>query len=292
MSDNQLALRNTGIINNYDDAERAAVAMAKSGFFTDAADASKAIVKILAGRELGFGAFASMTGIFIIKGKPSLSANLMAAAVKGSTRYDYRVCEMTDEACELAFFEKGVEVGRSRFTAADARRAETQNMGKFPRNMLFARAMSNGAKWYCPDLFSGAAVYTPEELGATTDEYGNVLDLKVTMPEPVKMPEPDKPASAPAAPAQPEQARMSIETAEAEMSKTANAPYGTLPTATLSQYLHGLTSTKKPPTDEQKLKADAIRVILDARSHGRPVQTMSETGEREQPVEMDFPAEQ
>ncbi|RDT44717.1 hypothetical protein DXF87_27490, partial [Enterobacter roggenkampii] len=37
-------------------------------------------------------------------------------------------------------------------------------MDKFPKNMLFARAMSNGVKWFTPDVFSGP-VYTPEELG-------------------------------------------------------------------------------------------------------------------------------
>jgi hypothetical protein len=40
-------------------------------------------VKVLAGRELGFGPFASVNGIHVIKGKPGIvSANLMAAAVK------------------------------------------------------------------------------------------------------------------------------------------------------------------------------------------------------------------
>jgi hypothetical protein len=30
--------------------------------------------------------------------------------------------------------------------------------------MLYARALSNGAKWYCPDVFGGP-IYTPDELG-------------------------------------------------------------------------------------------------------------------------------
>ena len=54
-------------------------------------------------------------------------------------------------------------------------KAGTKNMDKFPRNMLFARAMSNGQKWYCPDAFNGATVYTPEELGAETDENGDII---------------------------------------------------------------------------------------------------------------------
>lgn len=62
--------------------------------------------------------------------------------------------------------------------ASDAAKAGTQNMGKFPRNMLFARCISNGVKWFCPDIFLGAPVYTPEELGATVDDDGTVVELK------------------------------------------------------------------------------------------------------------------
>ncbi|MDV2997021.1 MAG: hypothetical protein N4J56_006726 [Chroococcidiopsis sp. SAG 2025] len=139
--------------------------------------AAQAVVKILAGAELGFPAFSSMCGIFIIKGKPAIGANLMAAAVKRSTRYDYRVLELSDRICKIAFFDGGREIGRSEFSASDAQKAGTQNMGKFARNMLFARAMSNGCRWFVPDIFLGAAVYTPEELGATVDEEGNVIEI-------------------------------------------------------------------------------------------------------------------
>lgn len=150
---------------------------AKSGFFSDTRDAAQAIVKIMAGQELGFGPIASMTGVYIVKGRVSLSANLIAAAIKRSGPYNYRVREHGDEACEIEFFEHGQSVGTSRFTATDAKRAGTQNMDKFPRNMLFARAMSNGAKWYCADIFGGP-VYTPDELGARVDgETGEVIDI-------------------------------------------------------------------------------------------------------------------
>jgi hypothetical protein len=156
--------------------------LAKSGFFADTRDAGQAIVKVLAGKELGLGAIAAMTGIYIVKGRVSLSANLMAALVKRSGKYNYRVVEHTAAACEIAFFEGGEEVGRSRFTAEDARKAGTQNMDKYAKNMLFARAMSNGVKWFCPDVTGGPA-YTPEEMGAREDGEGNVIEVT---PEPVK----------------------------------------------------------------------------------------------------------
>ena len=167
--------------------------LARSGYFEDAKDAAQAAVKILAGAELGFGAIASMTGIHIIKSRVSVGANLMASAVKRDPRYNYRVVELTDARAEVAFYEEGQECGRSVFTAADASKAGTQNMGKFPRNMLFARAMSNGVKWFCPDVGNGQTMYTPEELGADVDDDGNIVNVTptvITRPEPAQVTQP------------------------------------------------------------------------------------------------------
>jgi len=142
-------------------------AMSASGYFTDAKDANQAIVKILTGREMGFGPFAAMSDIHIIQGKPVVGANLMAAAVKSHPKYDYRVTINTDVQVAIEFYQEGKSIGVSNFTMDDAKAAKLHakdNWQKFPRNMLFARAISNGVRWYCPDVFSGAAVYTPDEI--------------------------------------------------------------------------------------------------------------------------------
>ncbi len=149
--------------------------LAKSGFFDDAKSEAQAIVKVLAGQELGFGPIASMTGIHVIKGKVSIGANLIAARIKGSGKYTYRIREHSNTICAIEFFEGNESLGISTFTAADAAKMETKNMSKFPRNMLFARAMSNGARWYCPDVFGGP-IYTPDELGATVNDEGEVIE--------------------------------------------------------------------------------------------------------------------
>ncbi len=173
--------------------------LAASGYFADSREAAQAVVKVLAGAELGFGPIASMTGVNIIKGKVSLSANLIAAAIKRSGRYNYRVVSLTDTDCRIDFYEAGERVGTSTFTADDAKLAGLggDNWRKFPRNMLFARAISNGAKWYCPDL-SGGPLYTPEELGATIDgETGEVVDVPVVVKPAAAQPAPDQPAAVP-----------------------------------------------------------------------------------------------
>lgn len=176
-------MENTAIVPLSDTMQLGKV-LAESGFFQDSRSASQAVVKVIAGRELGIGAVASMTGINIIQGRVALSANLIAALVKRSGRYNYRVLEHTDTVCKIEYFEimagKWAMVGVSSFTADDARKAGTKNMDKFPRNMLFARAMSNGAKWYCADIFGGP-VYTPEELGAQVNEDGDVIDTTASV---------------------------------------------------------------------------------------------------------------
>lgn len=168
---------------------------AASGYFQDAKDEAQAIVKIIAGKELGIGAMASMTGFHIVKGKPVLSANLIASIIKNKySPYNYRVLELTDTACEIEFFERNESIGKSRFTIEEAKTAGLTGKDvwkNFPKNMLFARAISNGAKWYCPDVFNGATVYVPEELGAEVDGDGEIIRVPVNdTPNPPERREP------------------------------------------------------------------------------------------------------
>lgn len=164
------------IYGQFDEMQRAAIALHESGYFTDSKSKAQAIVKVMAGAELGIPPFAAMTGIHIIQGKPALGANVLATLIKNDPRYNYRVLEMTAEVCRIQFYENGEPCGISEFTIVEARKAGTKNLDKFPKNMLFARAISNGAKWYTPGIFGGAPVYTPDELGADVDEDGNIIE--------------------------------------------------------------------------------------------------------------------
>jgi hypothetical protein len=142
-------------------------AFAESGMFTDIKSAAQAIVKIQAGQEIGIPPFAAMSGIHIIQGKPTIGAGLIASSIKGSGKYDFRVVEHSEKVCSIEFFQGKESLGISTFTIEDAKKAGTKNIDKFPKNMLFARAISNGVKFYTPDVFSGP-VYTPEEMEQVT----------------------------------------------------------------------------------------------------------------------------
>lgn len=150
---------------------------AASGLFTDVKTEAQAVVRILAGQEIGIPAFAAISGIHIIQGKPTIGAGLMASRVKGSGKYNYKVKEHSEKLCSIDFFEAGELIGNSTFTLEDAKKAQTKNLDKFPKNMLFARALSNGVKWYTPDIFAGP-VYVPEEMQTTEDVTPIAVETK------------------------------------------------------------------------------------------------------------------
>lgn len=175
----------------FSDCLQAAEHLHGSKYYADCQNVNQAVAKILTGRELGIPPVAAMVGIQIIKGKPQLSATTMAGLIKRSGRYTYAVRKLDETGCEVVFRERttsGVwaEIGVSTFTMQDAKKAGTQNLDKFPRNMLFARALSNGFRWYCPDLFLGP-VYVEGELDDTPTTEAHESQLP-SLPPPEEKP--------------------------------------------------------------------------------------------------------
>ena len=139
-----------------------------SGMFKDAKSVAQACVKIQAGQELGLPPFAAMRGFDVIEGKPAPNAGLTAALIKRSGRYNYTVVQSDATACVLEWTDGGRVIGRTGFTMDEAKAAGLAGRGPwraYPQDMLFARALTRGARRFCADVFMGS-VYTPEELGA------------------------------------------------------------------------------------------------------------------------------
>ena len=147
----------------------------KSGIFQDVKDMSVALVKIQAGQELGVSPIMAMKEVYLIPSKAGvkiqIGASLQAAMIKKSGKYDYRIVDHSKEICTIHFFERRADkwekIGGETYTIADARAAGLTAgkdvWTKHPKNMLFARAMSNGAKWHCPDVFGGAIYNESDE---------------------------------------------------------------------------------------------------------------------------------
>ena len=141
---------------------------AASGMFPDHRDAAQCATKLIVGRGLGLSPYDAMNGLHLIQGKPVVASNTMAAAIKRSGRYDYRAVT-TDDACSITFFDlrqkdedgNPATIGTTSFTMADAKRAglNGQNWKKYPRAMLFARAISAGYREHCPDALGMSPVY-------------------------------------------------------------------------------------------------------------------------------------
>lgn len=174
-----------------DDLMRIGKLFAESGFFNDSKQAAQAFTKIMAGREMGFEPFVSMANIHIVQSKPVLGATLIAAAIKKSGKYTFKTTKHDANVCEIEFFEREngafVSLGFSSFSIDDAKLAgltNKDNWRKHPQNMLFARAISNGAKWHCPDVFGGG-IYVPDELEPEKqpETAPNAKSLKFNKPE-------------------------------------------------------------------------------------------------------------
>jgi hypothetical protein len=160
--------RSRSLITSLQDAVNLARVLAASGYFRDVKKVSQAVVKIMAGYELGIGAIAAMRNIIISdKGEIALSSNLCAALIQASKQYSYVVKRWDHEGCILHFFRDAQFLGESSFTRDDAIKADLAKKATYklyPRNLYFARAMTNGIKVFCPEVGNGLAVYSPEEL--------------------------------------------------------------------------------------------------------------------------------
>jgi hypothetical protein len=178
-------------VRSVDDLARLARVLAASGYFGSSGNQDTQIaqcaVRLMAGMEAGFSAFASATGVNIIEGKPAFSSNLMAQAVRRHPAYDYQVLESTDKRCRIQFTANGKPLGVSEWNMAMAERAglaSKSNWRRFPEAQLFARSMSAGVRTYCPDALGGAVAYVPEELGVDDADPVAVTVTEVTQLQP------------------------------------------------------------------------------------------------------------
>ena len=110
----------------------------------------------------------AITGISVINGKPSMSAEMMRGLV-ARAGHRFRVVEMSDKAAvvEVARREWPEDVQAFTFTMDDAAKAGLAGSATYkrhPKAMLLARATSMACRAVFADVVSGMG-YTPDELG-------------------------------------------------------------------------------------------------------------------------------
>jgi hypothetical protein len=140
---------------------------------------------ILAGREAGVGPMTALQHIFVIKGKPGQSAQLMRQLVL-SAGHEIRYVETTDTRCVVEGRRRGEqEWSRVSFTADQARKAKI-DLGGYPEDKLVARATTRLCRRKFADCIGGMP-YTVEEL-----EDGDYDHDTPDITEPEPPPEPAK----------------------------------------------------------------------------------------------------
>jgi len=132
---------------------------------------AQGVIKILRGQELGFSPILSLEVINIIEGKTVMSAAAIAAKIKNSGKYDFRTVEKNAQGSVIKFFENGKEVGESKFGVEEAQKIGMDGWAvqKYPEDTFWARALTRGARTYCPDVFGGG-VYTIGEIDKKNTE--------------------------------------------------------------------------------------------------------------------------
>jgi hypothetical protein len=128
----------------------------------------KAAVVILTGRELGLRMMASMRSVYIVNGKPSLSAQMMLSLAYTTKELENIEIKETGKgegaSCTVNVKRKGKNPYSYTFSVAMAK-----TMGKYanewlkqPENMCKQRAISGNLRVTFPDAILG--MYTPEEI--------------------------------------------------------------------------------------------------------------------------------
>lgn len=126
-----------------------------------------ALMILLTGRDLGLTASQSLRAVYVVSGKPVVSADAMVAAVRRSGWCDsWRVIETSVERCTIETKRRGEEhAERETFSLEDAKRArlDTKDVWKmYPRDMLRHRCAAGLARRVYPDVILGC--YVPGEL--------------------------------------------------------------------------------------------------------------------------------
>ena len=123
----------------------------------------------LYGQELGFGIMTSLQNIVVIKGTPALAARGMGSLVRRAGHS--LTWTVTDSMAKVSGRRRDTgDVGEVTFTMDDAKNAELLDSTawrKYPKPMLFNRAVSQLCRQLFQDIFAGIA-YTPEEAASFT----------------------------------------------------------------------------------------------------------------------------
>lgn len=154
-----------------------------SGLFAQLRKPEEALVILMMGAELGLGPMQALRSIYVVSGKPVLSADLLVALVRRSGECaSWRVVESTDQRCEIRTMRKGeTQEETCVWTMERAVKAGVTSKPtwkNFPAQMLKARAAAELARQVYPDV-GIAGLYTRDEI----EDQPQRVDVRVMSPD-------------------------------------------------------------------------------------------------------------
>src|SRR5690554_6869371 len=155
----------------FDDLARLSKAVVRSGLApSDVKSPEDAMMILMTGAELGLTAMQSLRSIYVVKGKPTMAADLMKALVLASGECEKWEYETKSAACCRAIVQRrGSKPQVYEWTIQDARNAglNSATWKNYPSQMLRHRVDADAARGEFPHLILG--MYTPDELGGQDD---------------------------------------------------------------------------------------------------------------------------
>lgn len=153
-------------------------------------DPDMATYLIALGRDFGLNAAQSLQAIDLVGGRPALRA-LYKAAFLIQAGYSWKVLKHDDTVSAYRFYLRGEALTDANekpldfaYTMEEAVRAgyvekarggdgkKAGNYDRIPKNMLYARMISNFHRWHAPQV-----------MGATMPEVGELIDAAITETE-------------------------------------------------------------------------------------------------------------
>lgn len=187
-------------------------------------NAANAFVAAETGIALGLEPLQALQSITVIRGRSTLSSDLMAAVIRGAG-HKLRVSENGPESVTVTLirrddpdFKYTVTWDREKATRAGLW-GQKGPWTQYPTQMLRARAISEVARQGASEALMGM-IYTPEDFNAAVTDTGEVIEAEIVDDAPAKPAPAAKPTGKPAAaPSQPAPLDKPLTPAQASVAK-------------------------------------------------------------------------
>ena len=140
---------------------------------------------VVYGREFGLGAMSSLCNIFNVNGKPAMNVHLILGLCMKHKEYaGYEIKEHTEKKCTIIMYRFNALSNKAfaydgSWSIEEATNAGLMGSGmykKYPKNMLFARAVTFAARKAFPDILGG--LYSVEEMNPDAYEIEDMESVQ------------------------------------------------------------------------------------------------------------------